>query len=250
MLRLEHVSVSFGGIQAVRDLSFEVTPREVFSIIGPNGAGKTTVFNLISRFYNLDQGSIYFEGRDISKLPPHRIAQEGIARTFQHAELFVQETVLTNLMIAHNVHRNTNLVEEALFLRRVRHQDLEFRERVEKVIDLLQLQRYRNDFVKSMPYGARKMVEIARGLCLEPKALLLDEPSSGLNPEETEDVSFWIEDINKDLGVTILMVEHDMNLVNQVSDRVLVMADGGFLALGTPEEVQNDPMVRKAYIGE
>ena len=249
MLRVDRATISFGGIRAVESLSFQVLPREVFSIIGPNGAGKSTVFNLISRIYDLDSGSIYLEGQELSGVPPHQVARRGVARTFQNSELFVQETVLVNLLIAQQVHHRTTLWEEMLFLPRVRRQDLQFRERAEQVIDLLQLQRYRREIVGSMPYGARKMVEIARALCLEPKVLLLDEPSSGLNPEETEDLSFWIEDINRDLGITVLMVEHDMNLVKQVSHRVLAMADGRFLALGTPGEIQNHRSVQLAYIG-
>lgn len=244
------LSVSFGGIKAVRDVSFTVEPGEVFSIIGPNGAGKTTIFNLVSRFYETDSGSMAFDGVDITGAPPHRIAQLGIARTFQNTELFEHETVLTNLLIAHHVHRRTNLVADLLFLPGARRQELDFRRRVEDVIDLLDLQGYREQPIGGLPYGARKMVEIARALCLEPKLLLLDEPSSGLNPEETEDLSFWIEDIVADLGVTVAMVEHDMNLVATVSDRVMAMADGAELATGDPNEIQNHPDVLRAYLGD
>ena len=244
------LSVSFGGIKAVRDVSFAVEPGEVFSIIGPNGAGKTTIFNLISRFYETDSGSMAFDGVDITGAPSHRIAELGIARTFQNTELFEHETVLTNLLIAHHIHRRTNLVTDLLFLRRARRQELDFRRRVEDVIDLLDLQRYREQPIGGLPYGARKMVEIARALCLEPKLLLLDEPSSGLNPEETEDLSFWIEDIVADLGITVAMVEHDMNLVATVSDRVMAMADGAELATGEPNEIQNHPDVLRAYLGD
>ena len=244
------LSVSFGGIKAVRDVSFAVEPGEVFSIIGPNGAGKTTIFNLVSRFYETDSGSMAFDGVDITGAPSHRIAELGIARTFQNTELFEHETVLTNLLIAHHIHRRTNLVTDLLFLRRARRQELDFRRRVEDVIDLLDLQRYREQPIGGLPYGARKMVEIARALCLEPKLLLLDEPSSGLNPEETEDLSFWIEDIVADLGITVAMVEHDMNLVATVSDRVMAMADGAELATGEPNEIQNHPDVLRAYLGD
>ena len=244
------ISVSFGGIKAVRDVSFAVEPGEVFSIIGPNGAGKTTIFNLVSRFYETDAGSLAFDGVDITGVPPHRIAELGIARTFQNTELFERETVLTNLLIAHHVHRRTNLVADLLFLAGARRQELDFRRRVEDVIDLLDLQGYREQPIGGLPYGARKMVEIARALCLEPKLLLLDEPSSGLNPEETEDLSFWIEDIVAELGITVAMVEHDMNLVATVSDRVMAMADGRELATGDPTEIQNHPDVLRAYLGD
>ena len=244
------LSVSFGGIKAVRDVSFAIHPGEVFSIIGPNGAGKTTIFNLVSRFYETDSGNMTFDGVDITGLPSHRIAELGIARTFQNTELFEHETVLTNLLIAHHVHRRTNLFTDLLFLRGARRQELDFRRRVEDVIDLLDLQGYREQPIGGLPYGARKMVEIARALCLEPKLLLLDEPSSGLNPEETEDLSFWIEDIVADLGITVAMVEHDMNLVATVSNRVLAMADGAVLATGDPAEIQNHPDVLRAYLGD
>ena len=244
------LTVSFGGIHAVRDLSFDVHEGEVFSIIGPNGAGKTTVFNLISRFYDLDAGSMSFAGEDITRLPVHRVAARGIARTFQNTELFEHETVLTNLLIGRHVHRGTSLLEELLFLPRVRRQDLAFREKVEDVIDLLDLQSYREQPISGLPYGVRKMVEVARALCIEPRLLLLDEPSSGLNPEETEDLSFWIEDINQDLGITIVMVEHDMNLVSRMSHRVLAMADGEALAVGEPAEIQEHPAVLRAYLGD
>ena len=244
------LTVSFGGIHAVRDLSFDVHEGEVFSIIGPNGAGKTTVFNLISRFYDLDAGSMSFAGEDITRLPVHRVAARGIARTFQNTELFEHETVLTNLLIGRHVHRGTSLLEELLFLPRVRRQDLAFREKVEDVIDLLDLQSYREQPINGLPYGVRKMVEVARALCIEPRLMLLDEPSSGLNPEETEDLSFWIEDINQDLGITIVMVEHDMNLVSRMSHRVLAMADGEALAVGEPAEIQEHPAVLRAYLGD
>ena len=250
MLAADNVSISFGGVQAVRDVSFEVAAGQVYSIIGPNGAGKTTLFNLVSRLYDVDAGSITFNGEAITRVPPHQVAERGIARTFQNTELFEHETVLKNLLIGHHVHRQTALWEELLFLPKVREQDLVFRQQVEDVIDLLDLQSYRDQIIGNLPFGARKMVEIARALCLGPQLILLDEPSSGLNPEETEDLSFWIEDINEELGITVVMVEHDMNLVNQVSDRVLVLADGVVIAVGTPSEIQGHPDVLRAYLGD
>ena len=250
LFQAENLSVSFGGIRAVQDLSFSVEQGEVFSIIGPNGAGKTTVFNLISRLYDLDQGRMIFAGDDISGLAPHQIAERGIARTFQNTELFEHETVLNNLLIGRHIHRSTRLMAELLFLPRVRRQELEFRKQVEDVIDLLDLQPYREQIIGNLPYGVRKMVEVARALCLEPKLLLLDEPSSGLNPEETDDLSYWIEDINEDLGITVIMVEHDMNLVSRASHRVLALADGMALAVGAPAEIQKHPDVLRAYLGD
>lgn len=250
LLTADNVSISFGGVHAVRDVSFEVAAGEVYSIIGPNGAGKTTLFNLVSRLYDADAGSMSFDGETITRIPPHQVAERGIARTFQNTELFEHETVLKNLLIGHHVHRKTALWEELMFLPKVRAQDLIFRQQVEDVIDLLDLQTYREQIIGNLPYGVRKMVEIARALCLGPRLILLDEPSSGLNPEETEDLSFWIEDINEELGITVVMVEHDMNLVNQVSDRVLALADGAVIALGTPSEIQNHPDVVRAYLGD
>jgi len=246
----ENLELRFGGVHAVQDVSFAVEAGEVFSIIGPNGAGKTTIFNLISRFYDLDRGRLRLDGEDISKLPPHRVAESGIARTFQNTELFEHESVLQNLLIGCHVNRRTGLLAELLYLPRVRRQELTFRDTVEGVIDLLDLQAYRYQRVGSLSYGVRKMVEVARALCMRPRLLLLDEPASGLNPEETEDLAFWIEDISEDLGVTIIMVEHDMNLVSRVSNRVLALAEGRAIATGEPVDIQTHPAVLQAYLGE
>lgn len=249
-LRAEEISVHFGGVKAVQEVSFEVNQGEVFSIVGPNGAGKTTIFNLVSRIYDCTHGRVYFGDRDITQVPTHAVAELGIARTFQNTELFEQETVLNNLLIGCHVHRQTNLLSELFFLPSVRQQELAFRRRVEDVIDLLDLQSYREQVIGNLPYGVRKMVEIARALCLQPKLLLLDEPSSGLNPEETDDLSFWLEDINQELGITVIMVEHDMNLVTQASDRVMALADGRLVTIGEPQAVQNHPEVLRAYLGD
>jgi branched-chain amino acid transport system ATP-binding protein len=250
LLRTTDLSLSFGGVHAVRDVTFDVEQGEVYSIIGPNGAGKTSIFNLISRLYDADAGDIEFQGQSISNTAPHNIARLGIARTFQNTELFEHETVLKNMLIGRHVHRRTNLLQELLCLPRVRNQELQFRQVVEDVIDLLDLQSYRDQVIGSLPYGVRKMVEVARALCIQPRLLLLDEPSSGLNPEETEEVSFWIEDINQDFGATIIMVEHDMSLVTRASNRVMALADGAVLAVGSPEEIQNHPEVLRAYLGD
>ncbi len=244
------LSLSFGGVKAVRDVSFEIRRGEVFSIIGPNGAGKTTIFNLINRIYDADAGTMSFNGEDMSRVPGHRVAQLGITRTFQNTELFDRATVLENLLIGRHVHRRTNLVAECLFLPSARRQEVAFRSCAEQIIDLLDLQASRDQMVGALPYGTRKVVEIARALCAEPQLLLLDEPSSGLNPEESEDLAFWIEDISADLGVTIAMVEHDMNLVTTVSNRVMAMADGAAITTGTPSDVQNHPEVLRAYLGD
>ena len=247
---MNNVSLSFGGVKAVQNVGFSVKEGEVFSIIGPNGAGKSTLFNLISRLYDCESGHIFWQGEEITQVPSHRIAEMGIARTFQNTELFEHETVLRNLLIGKHIHRRTNVIMDMFFMPSVRRQELQFRKEVEDVIDLLNLQHYRDQVIANLPYGVRKMVEVARALCIQPKAILLDEPSSGLNPEETEDVSFWIEDINEELGATVIMVEHDMKLVSQVSDRVLALADGQVLAIGTPPEIQQHPEVLRAYLGD
>ncbi|TFZ07879.1 ABC transporter ATP-binding protein [Ramlibacter humi] len=249
LLSAKDLSVRFGGVLAVNGVSFDVRRGEVFTLIGPNGAGKTTVFNLISRIYQPTSGAIDFEGRPLTTQPPHRIAGLGIARTFQNIELFEHATVLHNLLIGRHTHRATGLWADMLFTPKARAAEIAAREKVERVIDLLDLQHHRDSLVAGLPYGVRKVVELARALCTEPKLLLLDEPSSGLNVEETGDMAFWIQDIQKELGITVLMVEHDMALVSRVSDRVLAMNQGEVLALGTPAEVQAHPGVVEAYLG-
>ncbi len=249
LLEFDHVTLKFGGVIAVNDVSFEVEEGEVFALVGPNGAGKSTVFNLISRFYDPFAGNIRFDGEDLLSHPPHDIAKLGIARTFQNIELFEQATVLQNLLVGRHRHRHSNVLTEILFTPFVRKEEKRHREAVEKVIDFLDLQAHRDQFISGLPYGVRKVVEMGRALAIEPRLLLLDEPASGLSVEETQDVAFWIEDIKTQMGITVLMVEHDMHLVSSVSDRVLALADGKTLALGTPSEVQTHPAVIEAYIG-
>ncbi len=249
LLSAKDLSVRFGGVLAVNKVSFDVKRGEVFTLIGPNGAGKTTVFNLISRLYTPTTGAIAFEGMLLAQYAPHDIAKLGIARTFQNIELFEHASVLQNLLIGRHTHRKTNLWGELLFTRKTRAAEIAAREKVEQVIDLLDLQHHRESLVAGLPYGVRKVVELARALCTEPKLLLLDEPSSGLNVEETDDMAFWIDDIRNELGITVLMVEHDMALVSKVSDRVLAMNQGEVLALGTPAEVQRHSGVIEAYLG-
>lgn len=246
---VEDLAIQFGGIKAVDGVSFNVNEGEVFTIIGPNGAGKSTIFNMISRLYDPSEGSIIFEGHELTNVPAHKVAGMGIARTFQNIELFEHATVLQNLLVGRHAHRKTSLLAELLFLPSVRAEELRHREAVEKIFDFLDLQPYRNQMITNLPYGVRKNVELARALCIEPKILLLDEPASGLTVEETQDMGFWIEDIRRDLGITVIMVEHNMGLVNQVSDRVLAINNGRFLAEGTSAEVQAHPDVQKAYLG-
>ena len=247
--KADGLAINFGGIRALDGVSFEVATGEVFTIIGPNGAGKTTIFNLISRIYDPSEGRMTFCGEDITRVPPHEIARRGIARTFQNIELFEHASVLQNLLLGRHAHKRSGFVEELLFLPRVERLEVEHREAAEKVIDFLDLQPYRDSLIVNLPYGVRKVVELGRALCAEPKLLLLDEPSSGLSVEETEDMAFWIQDIQNVLGITVLMVEHDMSLVSAVSERVLALNYGRPIALGTAREVQSHPEVIKAYLG-
>jgi branched-chain amino acid transport system ATP-binding protein len=249
LFEADDVSISFGGIKAVDGVTFSVAQGEIFAIVGPNGAGKTTIFNLISRIYEPTGGRLKFEGRDITNVPPHTIAGLGIARTFQNIELFEHATVLENLLIGRHCRARPNPLTDVLFTSRVRREELRHREAVEEVIDFLDLANYRDQRISGLPYGVRKVVELGRALCAEPKLLLLDEPASGLNTEETEEVAFWIEDIKGGLGITVIMIEHDMSLVSAVSDRVLALSNGRTLALGTPTQVQSDKAVIEAYLG-
>jgi len=253
LLSAKDLSVRFGGVLAVNRVSFDVRQGEVFTLIGPNGAGKTTVFNLISRIYTPTSGEITYLGSkgllNLTQQPPQAVASLGIARTFQNIELFEHASVLHNLLIGRHTHRSSNLLQDLFFTSTVREAELRAREKAEEIIDFLNLQHHRDSLVAGLPYGVRKVVELARALCTEPRLLLLDEPSSGLNVEETDDMAFWIQDIQHELGVTVLMVEHDMSLVSKVSDRVLAMNQGEMLAMGTPREVQTDPGVVEAYLG-
>ena len=250
LLRAEHLTRRFGGLTAVDDVSFTVGEGEIYTIIGPNGAGKTTIFNLVSLIYPVSSGRILFQGEDLTGLAPDRVVTRGIGRTFQNIELFEHATVLQNLLIGCHSRAQPNVLAEMLFLPSVRRREVEHRGRVERIIDFLDLQVHRDSRVAGLPYGVRKVVELARALCAQPRLLLLDEPSSGLNVEETDDMAFWIRDIRDLLGITVLMVEHDMSLVSRVSDRVLAVNYGRVLAEGTPQQVQSHPDVIAAYLGD
>ena len=250
LLEIKDLSKSFGGVKALRDVSLAVEKGEVHALIGPNGAGKTTLFNCVSGLYRPEQGSIRFKGQDITRKAPHRIPQLGIARTFQNLELFRNATALDNIMLGRYMRKRTTFLSEVFFLPKARKQEIESRGKVEEIIDFLDLQPYRNRMVAELPFGIQKCVELARALTLDPELILLDAPSSGLNPEETLDLCFWIEDIKEDLEITVLLVEHDMRVVSEVSDRVTAFDFGAVIARGTPEEVQQHPDVIQAYLGE
>ncbi|MBW1701605.1 MAG: ABC transporter ATP-binding protein [Deltaproteobacteria bacterium] len=250
---IHNLSISFGGLMAVDNVSFDVLPGSIFSIIGPNGAGKTTIFNCINGLYSPDSGKIIFQGKNIIGLKPHKIAQKGIARTFQNIELFSRMTTMENLMLGRHIHMKTGIWTGSTFYRRgsrAAQEEIKHRERVEEIIDLLDLQVARNQFVGGLPYGTQKLIELGRALALEPQLLLLDEPSAGMNSEEKQDLIFWIKDIQDELGVTILLIEHDMKLIMDISDRILAINFGKPITEGTPAEIQKHPEVLKAYLGE
>lgn len=249
-LEIKNLSISFGGVKAVDDVSFSIEEGSVYAIIGPNGAGKSTIFNLLSRFYEPLSGQLNFFGNDLLELGAKDIARLGIARTFQNLELFEHASVLQNLLVGRHVHNNQSWWRQMLFTESVMEAELEHRRKVEEVIDFLELAHYRNQMISGLPYGVRKKIELARALCIEPKLLLLDEPSSGLNPEETEEMGFWIEDIRRDLNITVVLIEHDMSLVAEVSDRVLAIVNGRVVTEGSHAFVQSHPDVVSAYLGD
>ena len=250
ILKVENMTLSFGGLKALNNINFEVNKGEIFSIIGPNGAGKTTIFNCLSRFYNLDSGAFYMKGKDISKVSPSAVAGFGMARTFQNIELFNNMTVLDNLLLGRHRRRENGLLSEIFFTPGVKRQELNSRKRIEEIMDFLELQQYRDQIIANLPYGAQKTVEIGRALAMEPDILLLDEPSSGMTMEETEELGFWITDIKEEYGITIIVVEHNIGLVQTLSDKVMAMSFGEVLTIGTPTDVMNHPEVARAYLGE
>jgi branched-chain amino acid transport system ATP-binding protein len=249
LLKVENLSLRFGGVQAIADLSFNTYAGEVLAIIGPNGAGKTSVLNAVTRVFDPSGGQIYFKDQDLTRLQRHQIAKLGIARTFQNIELFEAATVLDNLLLGRNRFFQGHWWQQVLHTPALARLEEEARAEVETVIDFLDLTAWRNAPISGLPYGVRKVVELGRAICTKPELLFLDEPASGLNPEETRDLAFWIDDIRKELGITVVMVEHDMSLVSAVADRVICMAQGRILAEGTAAEVQSNPSVVSAYLG-
>ncbi len=247
--RLENVHLSFAGVKAVDGVSFQVNPEELFAIIGPNGAGKTSLFNVMSGVYRPQQGSVEFLGQNILGQKPHRIAAMGLARTFQNIALFEHLTVLDNLMLGRHQHIKYGWPSAIWWRGRARNQELEHRRFVEEIVDFLELEQWRKLPVGLLPYGVQKRVELGRALAMEPKLLLLDEPVAGMNLEETEDTARYILDIRDELGMPIIMVEHDMGLVMDLADRVMVLDFGTAITTGVPDEVQRHPDVVRAYLG-
>ncbi|MCS6826073.1 MAG: ABC transporter ATP-binding protein [Caldilinea sp.] len=250
MLRVVDVSLSFGGATVLNQVSFDVAPREIFAIIGPNGAGKTSMLNCISAFYRPQTGRILFEGRDLVKTPTHQIARLGIARTFQNIALYTGLTTLENLMAARHIHIKENALASALYWGPAQREEIRHRRVVEEIMDFLEIAHIRKAIVGALPYGLRKRVELGRALALEPKLLLLDEPMAGMNIEEKEDMARFILDVHERRGVTIILIEHDMGLVMDISHRVLVLDFGSKIAEGSPDEVRNNPAVIRAYLGQ
>lgn len=249
-LHVSDISLSFGGIKALQHIDFKVHEGEIFAVIGPNGAGKTSLINSINGFYHPQQGTIIYEGQNITKLPPYKRAQLGISRTFQNIALYTNMTALDNLMAARHLHMKGNMFTGALFLGFAKKEEIEHRQRVEEIIDFLEMEHVRKTIVGNLSYGLRKRVELGRALALEPSMLLLDEPMAGMNVEEKEDMARFILDIHERQKMTIMLIEHDIGLVMDISHRIVALDFGMKIAEGTPEQIRNDDAVIKAYLGQ
>ena len=250
---VKDLSIRFGGLKALDGISFQVQEGEVFAIIGPNGAGKTTLFNCINGIYKPNEGEILFKSRKVRGKKPDKVAKMGIARTFQNIELFKNMNTMENIMLGRHIYMKTGVFRGGLLWGKrsfAGKEEIAHRRKVEEIIDFLDLQSARNKLVGGLPYGTQKQIELGRALALEPELLLLDEPCAGMNSEEKQDMIFWVKDIQDELGITILLIEHDMNMVMDISDRILALNFGRPITEGTPEEVQKHPEVLKAYLGE
>jgi branched-chain amino acid transport system ATP-binding protein len=249
MLEVADVSLSFGGVKALQNISFNVREHEIRAIIGPNGAGKSSMLNVINGVYTPQQGRITFLGKERGHMDPHDAAASGIGRTFQNLALFKGMSVLDNIMTGRNLRMNTGLLSQAIHLGFARREELKHREFVEQIIDFLEIQAYRKTAVGRLPYGLQKRVDLARALAMEPKLLLLDEPMAGMNLEEKEDMCRFVLDVNDEFGTTIVLIEHDMGVVMDISDRVVVLDYGKKIGDGTPDEVRASQAVIDAYLG-
>ncbi len=248
-LKFNDVTLKFGGITALNNVSFEVKPKTLYAIIGPNGAGKTSIFNCISGIYRPTEGSVYYGDSDIKDLRPDQVANLGIARTFQNIELFENMTVLDNILIGAHRHLNYGPISSLFFSNKTRKSELEARKIAEDIIDFLEIEQFRYSYIMSLPYGVQKRVEIGRALAMDPDLILLDEPAAGMNNEETEDIARFIIDIHEEMKKTVILVDHDMNMVMDIAEEVMVLNFGEKLAEGKPEEIVKDSKVIEAYLG-
>lgn len=250
LVEFEHVSLFFKGVTALTDVSFSLKEGELFAVIGPNGAGKTSTFNCLNGVYKPQEGDIRWKGESVLGMRPDRVAELGIARTFQNIELFAHMTVLENITLGRHVRTNVGWLAGAVWFGKAKREEMENRQNVEDIIDLLEIEAWRAYPVGMLPYGIQKRVELGRALAMEPELLLLDEPVAGMNLEETEDMARFILDIREELGIAMILVEHDMGLVMDIADRILVLDFGEVIAVGTPAEIQTNPNVIKAYLGQ
>ena len=249
LIKFKNVSLSFGGVNALTEVSFEISENSLSSIIGPNGAGKTSIFNCISGIYRPTKGKVEIFGEDIKNLKPDAIANLGVSRTFQNIELFENMTTLDNILIGAHRHISYGSVSGLLFSKKARQEEEKARQIAEDIIDFLEIEEYRYSFILSLPYGIQKRIELARALAMKPKILLLDEPAAGMNNEETEDIARFILDIHEELGVTVVLIDHDMNMVMDIATEVIVMDFGKKLFDGNPQDATKDPSVIEAYLG-